>query len=197
MMNIGGMSGFGGGGSANISQMRDKMFQNADTNGDKGLSLEEFQKAGQNMPGGANRTSEQTSEMFGKIDSDGNGTASQDEMKAFGERMSDQMKGMMINMQSMMGGAGSSSGQQSQDPFSMIDSDGDGNLSREEFDAFGEKMKSQMQGGGGQSGSIMDMLKQAADAYGQNSGQGTSTDFTSTLLKALDGEDDKKKKEAA
>lgn len=111
MMSFGAISGFGGGQMPNMSQMRERMFQKADANGDKGISLEEFQNAGKNLPGGMNRTSDQAAEAFGKIDTNRDGSLDQNEMTAFGDRMSDEMRSAMVAMQAMMGGAGGLGGQ--------------------------------------------------------------------------------------
>jgi Ca2+-binding EF-hand superfamily protein len=138
-MNMSSMMGVGGGRMPDFSAMREKMFNKADGNGDKALSLEEFQAAGKNMPMGKGASAEKTKEAFGKIDSDGNGSLSQEEMSSFGDKMSSQMQGMMIAMQSMMGGGagGGSGGGQGPDlnaMFGKADGDKNGAISRTEFD---------------------------------------------------------------
>jgi Ca2+-binding EF-hand superfamily protein len=85
------------------------------------------------MPGGQTRSAEKAKEAFGKIDTDGNGSLSREEMDTFSTRMSSQMQDMMLKMQQMMGGAGGGV----PDPsvmFGKADGDGDGAVSRAEFD---------------------------------------------------------------
>lgn len=101
MSSIAGMTVGGTGRMPDFSQMRERMFAKADANGDKGISLEEFQEAGKKMPIGGNASAEQAAEAFGRIDTDRNGSLVQSEMSAFGTRMSDQMRAMMTEMQSM------------------------------------------------------------------------------------------------
>jgi Ca2+-binding EF-hand superfamily protein len=135
-MNMASMMGVGGGRMPDFSAMREKMFNKADGNGDKALSLEEFQAAGKNMPIGKDLSADKAKEAFGKIDSDGSGSLSQEEMKSFGDKMSSQMQGMMIAMQSMMGG-GAKAGGQGPDinaMFGKADGDKNGAISRAEFD---------------------------------------------------------------
>jgi Ca2+-binding EF-hand superfamily protein len=141
-MNISGLMG-GMGGMPNLSAMRDKMFQKADANGDSGISLAEFQSAGKKLPIGSGGDNAKSAEAFGKIDTDGNGSLSKDEMSAFGDKMSSQMQSMMLKMQEMMsgGGAGGPFSQRGPDPdalFGKADADGNGGISRNEFDAVGK-----------------------------------------------------------
>ncbi|MCZ8375789.1 MAG: EF-hand domain-containing protein [Beijerinckiaceae bacterium] len=104
-MNISSLMG-GAGGMPNVSAIRDRMFQKADLNGDKGISLEEFQSAGKKMPIGKGGDGSRAAEAFGKLDKDGNGSLSRDEMSALGDKMSSTMQSMMMKMQEMMGGGG-------------------------------------------------------------------------------------------
>lgn len=128
-MNISGLMA-GTGGMPNLSAMRDKMFQKADANNDKGISLEEFTEVGKNLPGGGQ--AKEASEIFGKIDTDGNGSLSKDEVKAFENRMSSQIQAMMLQMQEMMSGG---SKPDLNALFNDSDTDSDGSISRKEFDA--------------------------------------------------------------
>lgn len=128
-MNISGMMS-GMGGMPNLSAMRDKMFQKADVNGDKGISLEEFTEVGKKLPGGGQ--AKDASELFSKIDTDGNGSLTKDEMKTFEDRMSSQMQSMMLQMQEKMSGGGKPD---LDALFNDSDSDGNGSISRKEFDA--------------------------------------------------------------
>jgi Ca2+-binding EF-hand superfamily protein len=130
-MNMSMMRGIGGGQMPDFSAMKEKMFQKADSNDDKAISFEEFQSAGKNMPMGKTGGTDKAKEAFGKIDSDGNGSLSRDEMSALGDKMSSQMQGMMLNMQSMMGGSG---GPDLNAMFGRADGDKNGGISRAEFD---------------------------------------------------------------
>jgi Ca2+-binding EF-hand superfamily protein len=135
-----GMSGIGsmmGGQMPNLSAIRDKMFQKADVNGDKGISIEEFLEAGKEMPGGKGGVDDANArEAFGKIDSDKNGSLSQEEMSTFFDKLSSQMRGAMIDMQASMGGMGKPDPAQM---FGKADSDGNGSVSRADFDKTGAK----------------------------------------------------------
>jgi Ca2+-binding EF-hand superfamily protein len=126
------LSGMMGGQMPNLSAMRDKLFQKADANGDKGISLDELMKAGQNMPGGNGGISEtKASELFGKLDSDKNGSLSEDEVATFFDKLSSDMRGAMVDLQAKMDGAGGKP-----DPMAMFgeaDQDGNGAISRSEF----------------------------------------------------------------
>lgn len=137
------MLGIGGGRMPDFSAMRDKLFQKADGNNDQAISLEEFQSAGKNMPGGKIGDADKAREAFGKIDDDGNGSLSREEMSRFTSRMSLEMQGAMVNMQAMMGGGiggGGMGGMMGggapslEDMFGKADDDGDGAVSRAEFD---------------------------------------------------------------
>jgi Ca2+-binding EF-hand superfamily protein len=138
MMGMSSMMGSGVGRMPDFSAMRERMFTKADGDASGAVSLEEFQKAGQSMPGGQMRSAEKAKEAFGKIDTDGNGSLSREEMDTFSTRMSSQMQDMMLKMQQMMGGAGGGMmGGGMPDPSAMFgkaDGDGDGAVSRAEFD---------------------------------------------------------------
>jgi Ca2+-binding EF-hand superfamily protein len=137
-MNMSSMMGVGGGRMPDFSAMREKMFAKADANGDKALSFEEFEGAGKKMPVGNGGDAKAA---FAKIDGDGNGSLSQEEMKSFGDKMSSGMQDMMLAMQAMMGGGkgqgmGGMMGGQKPDisaMFGKIDGDGNGSVSRAEF----------------------------------------------------------------
>ena len=145
MMGLGGLSGIGGGQMPDFSQIREKMFKNADSNGDQGLSLDEFQKAGQNMPMGNGGDASKAKEMFSQIDTDGNGSASREEMRSFGERMSNQMRSQLLSFQ----GGGNTGAPNPNDLFKQTDGDSNGSVSREEFNRagrnspFGQRSESQ------------------------------------------------------
>ena len=195
---------FGRGQMPDLSAMREKMFQKADSNGDSGLSIDEFQNAGKNMPIGMNDTDgSKAKELFGKIDSDQDGSLSKDEMSSFGDKMSSQMQSAMINIQSMLGGGGGSSfdplkelmgGSSKDDMFGQIDSDADGSISKDEFSAFGDKMKEQFSSLRGNGSS--DAFSQALSAYRQGSNS-TSSDLTQKLLDMLSSGSHQKAVEAA
>lgn len=146
-MSMSSMMGLGGGRMPDFSAMREKLFSKADTNGDKALSLQEFQEAGKNLPMGKGMTADKAREAFGKIDSDGDGSLSQTEMRGFTDRMSSQMQGAMIDMQAMMGGQGKPD---ISAMFGKADDDRDGGISRAEFDRAGQNspLARMLQGGG-------------------------------------------------
>jgi Ca2+-binding EF-hand superfamily protein len=201
-MNISQMKGLSGHRMPDFSAMREKMFKSADANGDQALSLEEFTNAGKNLPVGNNASPDKAKNAFAKLDSDGNGSLSQDEIRAHGDRMSSQMQGMMLAMQSMMndgqskpqpGGrkpdldailGKSGSDQSLQDAFARIDSNGDGSLGKDELTAFAESLRERSAGGRGQATSSRDEYMQAMNAYTNGSTKG---DLAEMLLKALDG----------
>jgi Ca2+-binding EF-hand superfamily protein len=138
---MGSMMSMGGGRMPDMSQMRERMFQKADGNGDQALSLDEFKAAGKNMPGGGSDRAGRAEQAFGKMDADGNGSVTQEEMRASGDRMSSEMRGTLIDLQSMLsgmlGGQGGAQGAGQPDPaalFGKADEDGNGSMSREEFD---------------------------------------------------------------
>ncbi len=114
------------------------------------------------------------SAMFGKADGDKDGTISRAEFDEAGKNSP---------MASMMGGTNAD------DIFASIDGDGDGSLSEEEMSAFGGEIKEKMKGMMGAMGANQpsDFTK-AMNAYKQ--GSNDSTDLTSILLKALDGNKD-------
>lgn len=80
------VSHFGGGmpSAADFQKMRQQKFAKADSDGDGGLSLDEFKAMGKNMPGGKNvsATDDKVSEMFKKIDGDQDGKVTQSELEA-------------------------------------------------------------------------------------------------------------------
>jgi Ca2+-binding EF-hand superfamily protein len=135
-----GMSGIGsmmGGQMPNLSAIRDKMFQKANSNGDKGISIEEFLEVGKKMPDGkAGIDDAKAKEAFGKIDADKNGSLSQEEMATFFDKMSNELRGAMIDMQANIGGMGKPNPMQM---FGKADADGNGSVSRSEFDKSRDK----------------------------------------------------------
>ncbi len=89
--------------TAQLSQMREKMFSKADANGDGGIDKTEFAKGAQGTNG------KNIDEGFAKVDTDKNGKISKDEMNTFTEskefkdqissQLSSQMQSMMLSMQ--------------------------------------------------------------------------------------------------
>ncbi|MFM7343972.1 MAG: EF-hand domain-containing protein [Tagaea sp.] len=132
------ISGFGGiPSSGQLAQIRERMFQKADANGDGSIDKTEFAK-GPQPPGMGGKGMPSSDEMFAKIDGDGNGALSKDEMKAFGEKMSTQMKSMLL-------GAQESAGDENENPldalFKALDQDEDGAVSKGEFEQFGKRAR--------------------------------------------------------
>jgi Ca2+-binding EF-hand superfamily protein len=134
-MNMNSMKGLQAQRMPDFSAMREKMFNKADTNGDQGISLEEFTNAGKKMPVGQNGSAEKAKNAFAKIDSDGNGSLSRDEVNAFTDKMSSQMQGMMLAMQSTQSNSGQKPDFDAM--FGKIDGDQNGSISRAEFDKSG------------------------------------------------------------
>jgi Ca2+-binding EF-hand superfamily protein len=133
------ISGFGGmPSSGQLTQMRERMFQKADANADGSIDKAEFAKAPQ-PPGMGGKGMPSSDEMFAKIDGDANGSLSKDEMKAFGDKMSAQMKSMLLGAQESTGG------EEQETPldalFKALDQDEDGSVSKNEFAEFGKRAR--------------------------------------------------------
>lgn len=128
-----------------LAQMRERMFQKADANGDGSIDKTEFGK-GPQPPGMGKAGMPSSDRMFAKIDGDGNGALSKDELKAFGDKMSAQMKSVLMGAQE---NAGDENGSPLDALFKAIDSDEGGSVSKSEFEAFGKRAR---EGGSRQGG---------------------------------------------
>ena len=161
---VSGISGLGSFNAASLSAMRQKMFNQIDSNGDGSIDKSELSAlSGQN-------TSSLVDEIFGKMDTDQNSLVSMIEFDSSLAKLEQQMKNGGSGMSGMSGmppppdkvfdtadanGDGSVTqdeltavlGQRGADVFSQVDTDGDGKISRTEDEAFRAKMKEQMSKG--------------------------------------------------
>lgn len=133
----------GGGASSAISQWRQQLFQKLDANSDGSVDKSEFETGLQSK----GVDSSKADELFAKLDQNGDGSVSQTELtqgmhKAHHHRRAQEAQGSS----DASSASGSSSSSSLADLFSQIDSDGDGNVSQAEFQAFGQKLSSQMTG---------------------------------------------------
>jgi Ca2+-binding EF-hand superfamily protein len=161
---VSGISGFGSCNAASLSAMRQKMFNQIDSNGDGSIDKSELSAlSGQNA-------SSLVDEVFGKMDTDQNSLVSMIEFDSSLAKLGQQMKNGGSGMSGMSGmhpppdkvfdaadtnGDGYVSqdeltavlGDKGADVFSQVDTDGDGKISRTEDEAFRAKMKEQMSKG--------------------------------------------------
>lgn len=172
------VSGAGGGTSALI-QMLQQRFQEADTDGDDALSLDEFSAAApQGGPGGPQDAGgpPDPAKIFSKADADGDGSLSESEFKSVFENMGHGAKSALIDAQEL---------------FSQADANGDGSLSEDEFAAAAPKGPPPGGPPPGSppsgSGDDEDALSSIFDALDTN-GDGSLTE--DELAAALDGSQD-------
>lgn len=175
-----------GGGASSLIQMLQQRFQQADTDGDDALSLDEFSAAApQGGPGGpqglnAGGAPPDPSEIFSKADADGNGSLSESEFKSVFENMGHGTKSALIDVQEL---------------FSKADANGDGSVSEDEFAAAAPKGPPPNGGAGGPppgpppsgSGDDEDALSSIFDALDANGDGSLSED---EFASALDGSQD-------
>ncbi len=119
--------------AAQMLQMRDKMFDALDSNEDGVVDANELAAA--SKKGSESKGTGKSDDLFSKINSDGDGKISRAESDAFKQKMSDQMKGTMLQIQES--GVSASDGTQSgeDDIFTKLDTNGDGSLDKAEFEA--------------------------------------------------------------
>ena len=172
-----------GGGASSLIQMLQQRFQQADTDGDDALSLDEFSaaapQAGPGGPQGAGGPPD-PSEIFSKADADGDGSLSESEFKSVSENMGHGTKSALIDVQEM---------------FSKADANGDGSVSEDEFAAAAPKGPPPNGGAGGPppgpppsgSGDDEDALSSIFDALDANGDGSLSED---EFAAALDGSQD-------
>jgi Ca2+-binding EF-hand superfamily protein len=129
------------GSSSAISQWRQQIFQKLDANGDGSVDKSEFENALQTKGVGAT----QADQLFAKMDKDGDGSVSQAEF-AKGAHRGHHHRQVDQTQASSDSASASGSSSSLTDLFSQIDSDGDGSVSKAEFEAFGQKLSSQMTG---------------------------------------------------
>jgi len=108
-------------------------FNDADSDKDGSLNLDEFSKIGNNLPGGNNSLSQNDIQnIFKTIDTDQNGSISKTEAKAAYDKITQAMQSNMVQMQEQFGQAQQPS---PGDLFAKADTNGDGQLSLDEFKA--------------------------------------------------------------
>ena len=119
-----------------MQQMQQAMFQKADSNDDGSLSLDEFSASGPEKNSGSANAAEKAraEKLFKTIDTDGDGKASETEMGAFISKLSAETQSSLISLQQTQGGQGPMKDPMS-DLMDKADSDGDGMLSLDEFNA--------------------------------------------------------------
>jgi Ca2+-binding EF-hand superfamily protein len=144
----------GGGSSVNaafLQQMREQMFAKADADQSGGVSLDEFKALGQKHSQGvqAGQNMPSAEEIFASMDADGDGSLSMDEMKPpeggprgagghqgpppGGPQMSNDLMSALTSLQSSDDSDSDSSDSTLNDLFASIDTNGDGQISGDEF----------------------------------------------------------------
>jgi len=155
---VSGISGFGSCSTATLSAMRQKMFNQIDSNGDGSIDKSELSAlSGQ-------KASSLVDEIFGTMDTDQDSLVSMIEFDATLAKLEQRMKSGDAGMSGMppppdkvfdTADANSDGyvtreeltavlGQKGADVFSQVDTDGDGKISRTEDEAFRAKMEEQM-----------------------------------------------------
>lgn len=116
----------GGFDASRMADMRQKLFERMDANGDGGIDLDEF-KAG--APRGGQGEGPNPAEMFAKIDADGDGSISQDEHDSFlSGMMSSSTQAALLDAQ-----------ERAAEMFAQFDANGDGGIDLDEFKAAAPK----------------------------------------------------------
>lgn len=140
------ISALGSGTSSSLAQLLQQAYQKANTDGQSGLSLKEFQAAagtGRTQgpppppPGGKG-----PEDIFADIDTDGSGTVSQDEFATAFSKMQSDTKGALLSAQEDQGPDAS-------EVFASLDANGDGSVSQDEFLAGGPQGHGGPHGAGG------------------------------------------------
>lgn len=139
--------------SNGLSALGQSFVNRADTDKNKGVSLDEFAKllqGGQNVPGatGASATSvtpsDDTKAKFAKIDTDQDGSLTKDEINTYNQQLVQQLQAALVDLQQMYG-AGQTGNPQSgghhkhgglADKLSAIDTNSDSSVSKDELTAF-------------------------------------------------------------
>ena len=161
---VSGISGFGSFSTASLSEMRQNMFNQIDTGGDGSIDKSEFAALAQQ------NSSSLVDELFSNMDTDQDSLVSMIEFDSTLAKLEQQMKKGNSGMQSMSAmpppppppdqvfdaadanedGTVSEDeltavlGEKGSDVFSQVDTDGDGQISRTEDEAFRAKMDEQM-----------------------------------------------------
>lgn len=141
-----------------MQQMRQNMFGKADTDGDGGLSIDEFSAAGKNKSSGSANSADQarTEKMFAVADSDSDGKLTENELDSFFTKLDSRTQSQLLQFQqgaadhaaNFLGKADADSdgslsldefaAARAKELFARIDGDGDGKLTESELGAFEE-----------------------------------------------------------
>ncbi|MCP5371233.1 MAG: EF-hand domain-containing protein [Hyphomicrobiales bacterium] len=87
---------------AEMQKLHQQRFVAADTDGSGGLSLEEFEAVGQNLPSGGQKPPDAptAAEIFSEIDADGDGNLTQEELLAHFQKVESRTQGALLQEQS-------------------------------------------------------------------------------------------------
>jgi Ca2+-binding EF-hand superfamily protein len=183
---VSGISGLGSFNAASLSAMRQKMFNQIDSNGDGSIDKSELSAlSGQ-------KASSLVDEIFGKMDTDQDSLVSMIEFDAILAKLEQRMNSGDAGMSGMpppadkvfdtadANGDGSVTqdeltavlGQKGADVFSQVDTDGDGKISRTEDEAFRAKLDDQMK-------------QNASSDSGMDTISSSDQDWKSMLFEAL------------
>jgi len=122
-----------------LKQHRDKRrserFKKVDKDGDGGLSEEELKQAKEE------REEQRRKRMIERFDENGDGKLQEDELEKAQEMRREHMKQRREKRRERMKERRQGGGEGRRDPFSRIDTDGDGKISKAEWDAHHQKRK--------------------------------------------------------
>lgn len=138
-------SASGRGNRPDATGLVDKMFARIDGNGDGGIDKSELTSAmGRFSKGGAGDANSGIDKMFASFDADGSGTISKQEVRDGIASLQKQLEAQFQQMRTSgadgpgaLGGMPPAAGA-GQDPFSMLDADQNGSLSKAEFGAISQ-----------------------------------------------------------
>lgn len=122
------------------SQMADRMFSRVDTDGSGGVDKTELQGMLDHIAQKSGASAGSADDLFGKMDSNGDGTLDKDELATGMKSLMPKPSSTMDFAQQRTEGSASESG--GNDMFQKLDTNGDGSLSQDEFNA-GQHAKAQ------------------------------------------------------